>query len=463
VALNIAGSTIVLVTCHLEAMKRDVRRAQYKELMSQLGEKLGEKDFDLAVQFHHVIWTGDLNYRCVEVNGDPMPADRVAAMLSNGLNGKLFDDHDQLNQERRTHEVFSNFREPLPHPEFYPTYKKFENREMTNYDGDWVSQVYRMRYKEPIYKGGNVKERTPGYCDRVIYHSLDGAWDRLVPERKNVVVIMESDGNRVEETKDCDNYWSVNDGVGMSVSDHSPVSAVFNMKTLRAGAGAKWSQGRARKTMTAQALEQVTSMQSPLLFDCSKVTIEVMQFEVRGGKITPEATRLDVLFPAPGERADGGKFLGRTNSDQSNGWLEEPTRLKSDCKRMRLNNHLFSATNFMPILRLNWDSSASDHPCGVGGLHLLLCVRGGTFVSVGHHHSATDDMKDVVSAHCALELTSSSPNVAMTKDDQGVECDAVMNFVGVPLTSEGRPSFYPPNSVNDQQLTANVKIRVVRR
>lgn len=451
-ALNISGTTIVLVTCHLEAMKRDVRRAQYRELMQQLGEKLGEKDLDLTVQFHHVIWTGDLNYRCVETNGEPMAAERVASMLRSGLNGQLFDDHDQLNQERRAHEVFSLFREPLPHPEFYPTYKKFEGREMTNYDGDWVSQVYRMRYKEPIYKGGNVKERTPGFCDRVIYHSMKGAWSRLVPERKTVL----ADIDDAEISVDCDNYWSVNDGTGMSVSDHSPISAVFNLKTVRT-AGVKWSQGRTRKTLGAQALEQVINH---TLFDSPKVTIEVMQFEVRGGKVTPEATRLDVLFPAPGEMTEGSHCLSTTRSDQSNGWMEEPTRLKTDSRRMRLNNHLFGATNQMPILRFNWDSSGVSRSSGIGGLHLLLSVRGGTFVSVGHHHSATDDMKDVMSAHCAIEL--SAEGLSFTKDDEGMECETLMNFAGVPLTSEGRPSFYPPGS-SDQQLTANVQIRVIRR
>jgi hypothetical protein len=59
VALNVDGTTVVFVTCHLEAAKRDIRRAQVKELIRELGDKLGLKGFDLTSQFHHVVWCGD--------------------------------------------------------------------------------------------------------------------------------------------------------------------------------------------------------------------------------------------------------------------------------------------------------------------------------------------------------------------------------------------------------------------
>ena len=52
----------VLIT-HLEANKKETRRTQFRELMNNLGSQLGERDFDLTTQFHHVIWCGDLNYR----------------------------------------------------------------------------------------------------------------------------------------------------------------------------------------------------------------------------------------------------------------------------------------------------------------------------------------------------------------------------------------------------------------
>jgi hypothetical protein len=184
VALKVMHSTICFVTCHLEAKHNEVRRAQYKELVSQLGSQLGENGFDLTAQFSHVVWTGDLNYRCVKTNGTPMPAEEVVVLLQNGENRTLFEHHDQLNQERRGGHVFYQFDEPIPCPDFFPTYKKFENRGSTDYTLDWVRQVYRIRYKEPMYKGGNVKERTPGYCDRILYRPMADHRDRgtLRPE-----------------------------------------------------------------------------------------------------------------------------------------------------------------------------------------------------------------------------------------------------------------------------------------
>jgi hypothetical protein len=146
-------------------------------------------------------------------------------MLRSGNNGQLFEDHDELRQEIRACEAFSPFSEPIPQPDFYPTYKKIENREMTDYTSDWVSTVYRTRYKEQIYKGGKVKERTPGYCDRILYCSLPDAAARLVPERKTVLHDLVTSSEADEEShsipSEADNYCSVNDGQGEFTASHS--------------------------------------------------------------------------------------------------------------------------------------------------------------------------------------------------------------------------------------------------
>jgi len=52
-----------------------------------------------------------------------MPAEKACALLRSGNNGALFEDHDELTQERRAFEAFSPFSEPVPQPDFYPTYK----------------------------------------------------------------------------------------------------------------------------------------------------------------------------------------------------------------------------------------------------------------------------------------------------------------------------------------------------
>ena len=76
--------------------------------------------------------------------------------------------HDQLNEQKRTKMVFHNFEEPVMAPDFYPTYKKFEERAPADYSHrGWVHKVYRVNYKEHFYKGGGVKDRIPGYVGTV--------------------------------------------------------------------------------------------------------------------------------------------------------------------------------------------------------------------------------------------------------------------------------------------------------
>ena len=354
VALNIDGTTVVFVTCHLEAAKRNVRRAQVRELIRELGDKLGLKGFDLTTQFHHVVWCGDLNYRCVEANGETMPAERCAAMLRAGQNGTLFQDHDQLNQERRHGEVFANFREPVPHPEFYPTYKKLENRASpTNYEGDWVSAVYRIRYKEPIYKGGNVKERTPGYTDRILYHSLSDMEETLVPERKTVPLELigaldshdDYDDSRSSRsgalphqvTASCDNYCSVNDGAAMSVSDHSPVYGTFFLTTQKQRQASLANQQTLEAASTMGGDSSASKVVQDSVLDSPKAQVEVIALRLKGNV---ETTSFDVVFPSPYEAQDG--FAHCHCPSQGNGWREETARPKTDCRHFIIDQGIFT-------------------------------------------------------------------------------------------------------------------------
>lgn len=68
--LALDGQTVVFISCHLEAgNKFEERRGQYREVSLGLGTKLGEEGFDLGQQFHHTVWVGDMNYRCVQGAG----------------------------------------------------------------------------------------------------------------------------------------------------------------------------------------------------------------------------------------------------------------------------------------------------------------------------------------------------------------------------------------------------------
>eukprot|EP01038_Epipyxis_sp_PR26KG_P016185 gene16185-22010_t len=257
VALNVFGRTVVFINSQLDASDHVLRREQYETLFIQLGQQLGEHGYHLNEQFHHIIWFGDMNYRLVDKSGNPMPVETALKMLEDGrLCRTLFDAHDHLIQEKKAQLVFYGYREPTPFPNFFPTYKKIENRPPVDYsNADWVKNTYRTHYKEPFYKGGYMKEWTPGFCDRVFFYSMVDLAEDLVPET------IETDMNIIESTGvadpqsftssqiltnlatqsnspkaprsmrvTIDNYQSVNDGEGMVSSDHSPVFATFILR-----------------------------------------------------------------------------------------------------------------------------------------------------------------------------------------------------------------------------------------
>jgi hypothetical protein len=224
VALLMNQTTIVFVNCHLDARNDTYRREQIRNLNTNLGRVMGHPNFDLTQQYHHVVWMGDMNYRIVLL--DPPT---VIHMLEEGRNLELHDKFDGLVNDRRNGGVFDGFVEPKKWPEFYPTYKKFPKRGYVDEkQRSWPSLVYRVLYKEPFYKGGKVKKRVPGWCDRILTHSLLVGDSKLVPEKVPCPLI--------EGSCLVDNYRSVNHGNGMDISDHSPVFCTFIMSFPRSNA-----------------------------------------------------------------------------------------------------------------------------------------------------------------------------------------------------------------------------------
>ncbi|KAG7400175.1 hypothetical protein PHYBOEH_006714 [Phytophthora boehmeriae] len=217
VALMVNQTTMVFVNCHLDARNDTYRREQIRNLNANLGRVMGHYSFDLTEQFHHVVWMGDMNYRIVLL--DPQ---MVLHMLEEGRNLELHDKFDGLLNDRRNGGVFEGFTEPHKFPDFYPTYKKFPKRGVVNEALPlWPSLVFRVLYKEPFYKGGKVKKRVPGWCDRILIHSLLVSDSKLIPEK------VPDPTSKDQLPPLIDNYRSVNHGDGMDVSDHSPVFGTF--------------------------------------------------------------------------------------------------------------------------------------------------------------------------------------------------------------------------------------------
>lgn len=286
VALSVLGRTVAFVSCHLDAKQVDKRREHFQQIVAALGSQLGESGFHLNEQFHHIVWFGDLNYRLVDTSGNAMPVESAVKMLEDKrLCRTLYESHDELLRERKAQNVFYGFREPVPFPNFYPTYKKIEGRNPVDYtDPSWVRHTYRIQQKQPFYKGGTVKDSVPGFCDRVLYHSIADLAEDLLPECVPTDMLVSSQtsftlpgetaaANRAYPTAvnfTVDNYRSVNDGEAMTISDHSPVFATFLLrvrhdfeKLLREADEQRTSEAGIQTVFSALGLSDHTLSQQP--------------------------------------------------------------------------------------------------------------------------------------------------------------------------------------------------------
>ena len=126
---------------------------------------------DFTDNFDCVFWAGDLNFRICHLQRDEV--------IQKLANNESILKYDQLNRLRRTGIIFRNYSEMDIH--FPPSYKYNLGTD------DW----------------DDVKNRTPSYCDRVLYKHLPTT--------------------RVEPVK-YDSIQVIKD------SDHKPVWALFNVE-----------------------------------------------------------------------------------------------------------------------------------------------------------------------------------------------------------------------------------------
>lgn len=249
--LRIDLSTLCFVTCHLEAKRHDERRRQYRELVQVLGGALADRPgVDLTSLCDHLVFAGDLNFKmCVGGSGPLKTTTEVldpdaAISLLDARHGCQFalDRHDQLKVERLAEEVFYGFLEPIPPPDFAPTYKKRTEHELSTgrYRRDippvstpgWASTAYVTRFREPLYKGGRTTERTPGFCDRILVRSIDREALRLWPEKlPDGKMLLGADTGPLPPGTivAAHNYRTGHGHDGMAASDHTPVFAGFHL------------------------------------------------------------------------------------------------------------------------------------------------------------------------------------------------------------------------------------------
>eukprot|EP00742_Colponemidia_sp_Colp-10_P004786 GILJ01005106.1.p1 GENE.GILJ01005106.1~~GILJ01005106.1.p1 ORF type:complete len:859 (-),score=93.67 GILJ01005106.1:299-2875(-) len=282
--LWVMGSTIAFINCHLSANSVQERRHGYQYLVDHLGNELGNRFFQLNEQFHHIVWMGDLNYRCFGIS-----VNDTLSKIAKGELTELREHYDEMTCEIKNGNVFHRFKEPRMAPDFYPTYKKYENRPKSDYsDPKWVVQCYRTSYKEPWYKSGRTKARIPGWCDRIIYRSSTDLEGYLTPEPAVSTVNGAVNGDSSTEH---DVYSSINDG--LVCSDHSPVYGAFVLKVPGAGPPP-------RLLVSLQAAEPDASIPQDVAL-LPRIKLCDIRLVVNGVKETPRNIR--VLLPAPFEDA----------------------------------------------------------------------------------------------------------------------------------------------------------------
>jgi hypothetical protein len=354
--IRVFQSTVAFVSAHLASHKIHARLVQYNDICKSLGEKVGNSFFQLNEQNHHVVFMGDFNYRCENISGD----DCVALIRRGAAHSELLPRHDSMLRHRRETGAWDGYDEPPMAPTLWPTYKKYEGREPTDtfVDG-WAAGVYRIKYREPVYKGGRVMDRVPGWCDRILVHShphlrsfmfpltqsealrvaeagaagtsLDQGAPSVSAEQEELAKVLDTpawamhgvamavdygeDGSGVAP-EDESSYDSVSDV--LVCSDHSPVKCVFRLLAFRSRSS---SEGVAKRTWTvpvalrdALAGSRPGSMHSIVKERSHSVSapegsvqavLRVQQVEIMHGEgrlIVPQVAKL--LCPAPFELDD---------------------------------------------------------------------------------------------------------------------------------------------------------------
>jgi len=184
-SLYIGDTSLCFVSSHLAALEGQAERrcADYAEIID--GIRLGAQNKPLTNQFTHVIWVGDLNFR---IDMSDTECHRLVGLSDWTALYK----QDQLNKMQTQQKAFYLFNEGELN--FPPTYKHVPGTPPDVASG-------RRDYK--LGKG-----HTPSWCDRVLWRSFPDTVLELRPGT----------------------YKST---PSIFTSDHSPVSAVFNMTVPR--------------------------------------------------------------------------------------------------------------------------------------------------------------------------------------------------------------------------------------
>ncbi|KAJ0404225.1 hypothetical protein ATCC90586_007998 [Pythium insidiosum] len=232
VMLRVMGHSLTFLNCHLDANRPSVRRDQLSDLCSNLAAAMGlGARRHITTSSDHVIWMGDFNYRIHTLDGAS-----VLKQIAMGRHLEVHDRYDSMRDDLAMLPGLHLFQEPVKWPTFFPTYKKIPGRPPRvepngTTDPAWPTRVYRVAFREPFYKGGKVKARVPGWCDRILFSSMAGRDSELCVEQVECPsdqFLRRSQLDELEASLRRDNYRAVNDE--FCESDHSPVFCTFRWR-----------------------------------------------------------------------------------------------------------------------------------------------------------------------------------------------------------------------------------------
>jgi len=226
ISFHLGTTSLAFVSCHLAAHdhKNRERNEMCKEILSETAGAIGEQRraargrLDVASQFDHCFWFGDLNYRVDLKLGQQaagLPAEALkeheahhAAVrdLVEEEDWEALWEADQLRHSQRAGDVLARFSEGQY--SFPPTFKVLRQR--------------GAHYKQ---------QRIPSYCDRILWRSMPGRGSSAVTQTSLAAV------------------------PGVSTSDHKPVFATFEVAAsarLHGAAGSIRAQHEATATTCAR-------------------------------------------------------------------------------------------------------------------------------------------------------------------------------------------------------------------
>mmetsp|Transcript_19624 Transcript_19624/g.29285 ORF Transcript_19624/g.29285 Transcript_19624/m.29285 type:complete len:524 (+) Transcript_19624:295-1866(+) len=155
-------TSLCFVNAHLAAHQHKTlrRNSDVQEILNGIAKVLGSRQSDIMCQFDHVVFMGDLNYRLDfgDQGDNKSPSEEqfktMVKMIHEGKLEELFA-VDQLTKEMRENRVFCGFKEGFYN--FAPTFK--------------VLREKKLEYN---------KERSPSWCDRILWHSLTKEWIKQI-------------------------------------------------------------------------------------------------------------------------------------------------------------------------------------------------------------------------------------------------------------------------------------------